>query len=314
MSQSDQDFPNLDDPAGGRGYEGFDGYGQGHRPQQPAPQDPAPAEPAPAQQPPKAPHPQVASSAAFHVPDHLFASEDAQPAPAPQPAPEPAPKAAENPESKQPKEPTDSTDTKDSSGVPIRGIAMVVLTLGVLLIAFGVYRLVNNSGDDTPTPSTSTVAAPTSTRAARPTTTPSLAPSTQPAPTTDVAPSTQAAPTTQPAQPAATVDKSATTVTVLNNSNVSGLADRIATRLKGNDWSQTNYGNLPTVGDGYPRSVVLYTEGDAAGKAAAEQIATELGITAAPRTAQQNSELTYARLSQGGSVGSVVVVVTSQLS
>lgn len=200
-----------------------------------------------------------------------------------------------------------------------RLIAVIALVIGLALIAFGVYRLFFAGGDTVET-KPSVVPAATSTTQATATSATTAATSEQSATatsaqtTTEVqqtsAAATSAAAETTAAQANGEVDRSIQ-VTVLNNSTVQGLAASTAQKLSAKQWTSTNYGNLATTGEGFPRTVVLYDPSNAAAKTAAEQVATDLGVTAQARTAAQASLLDNARLLNGGSVGPVVVVTVS---
>ena len=110
------------------------------------------------------------------------------------------------------------------------------------------------------------------------------------------------------------VDKSKIQVTVLNNSRIQGLAEKVTKHLSADHWSNTSFGNLP--GDGgaaFPDSVVLYDD-NVESKAAATEVATTLGLKAQPKTDQTNQQLTNAKMLSGQHPGSVIVVTTADMN
>ncbi|WP_047240927.1 LytR C-terminal domain-containing protein [Corynebacterium epidermidicanis] len=181
----------------------------------------------------------------------------------------------------------ESPQAPEPSRIPIRGIAMILLAVAVLLLAWGVYSMTNSSGDNV-------VTKPKSVQTQQATGTP--APANQapvnpaqtgqapvtPAPATP-ATSNQAQASANPAVPAAgnDVDPTAVKIHALNNSTVQGLANRVADTLKKQGFSQVESGNFPN--EVLPNSVVFYTPGNAAEQKAAEAIAYNLGIKAQPR-------------------------------
>ncbi|RVW01651.1 LytR C-terminal domain-containing protein [Rhodococcus spongiicola] len=166
-----------------------------------------------------------------------------------------------------------TTPNPNSSGPPLRAIAMVLIALAILFAGLGAASLGALGGSNADESATE-VAAGTS-----PTTT---AP---PAVTTTVA-APAAPPTTSPegtgaaaAAPTGPVDKSVP-VRVFNNSDVTGLAARTASELTSDGWTVSETANFT---DGViPTSTVYYGD-DAVEKQAAEAIASELGFPAEPR-------------------------------
>ena len=166
-------------------------------------------------------------------------------------------------------------------GVPTIGVAVALA--GVALLVVGVLAL---GGGDDPEPGAAPPA--TATPSAPPaSTSPSMSPSPEPAPTagtgvgsapaTTTAPGTvrpttslppvppRADPTTGPAIPRAPL-------TVLNNSTISGLADRAASEAQQRGWQIAQVGNFA---GRLPTTTVYYDPGDAAEEAAARQLAEE---------------------------------------
>ncbi|MGW6425997.1 LytR C-terminal domain-containing protein [Nocardia sp. NPDC055053] len=187
-------------------------------------------------------------------------------------------------------------------GPPLRALAMVLIALAIVFAGLGAMSLSNSgaeasdSAEQTETTTSSvvaqapatTAAATTTSAAAAPTTT-AVAPTTTTAPTTTAptttaptttAPTTTAPTTTAPAAPGATVDQSVP-VRVLNNSLVAGLAARTASELTSAGWSNVSTGNYN--GENLTTTTVFYGSG-AGDKAAAAEIATDIGGTVAPKS------------------------------
>lgn len=190
-----------------------------------------------------------------------------------------------------------------SQPLPLRGLAMILLFVAIVLIAWGVYSAAGKGGDGSAisagsaTTSSSAVAQPqTATLSATAAPAPAsseaapAASSAAPSSAESSAPSSEAA----PAAPA-----TAEPVTVLNNSTVQGLAGRVAQNLTAGGSKVASVGNWANSEE--PSSVVLYDT--PAQKAQAEQVAQKLGISAAER----GDKL------PGGPAG-IVVVVTQDLA
>ncbi|MFE7719926.1 LytR C-terminal domain-containing protein [Nocardia rhizosphaerihabitans] len=167
-------------------------------------------------------------------------------------------------------------------GPPLRALAMVLIALAIVFAGLGAMSLSNSgadasdSGEQTETTTSSVVAQAPATTAAATTTSATAVPT-----TTTVAPTTTTAPTTTaPAAPAATVDQSVP-VRVLNNSLVAGLAARTASELTSAGWSNVSTGNYN--GSNLTATTVFYGTG-AGDKAAATQIAAEIGGTVVPKS------------------------------
>ncbi|MGS2807195.1 LytR C-terminal domain-containing protein [Nocardia sp. MW-W600-9] len=168
-------------------------------------------------------------------------------------------------------------------GPPLRALAMVLIALAIVFAGLGAMSLSNSGADSadsaeqTETTTSSVVAQAPATTAAATTTSAAAAPTTAKTTTTTVAPTTTAPPTTAPA---ATVDQSVP-VRVLNNSLVAGLAARTAGELTSSGWSNVSTGNYS--GENLTTTTVFYG-GGAGDKAAAAEIAAEIGGTVAPKT------------------------------
>ena len=135
---------------------------------------------------------------------------------------------------------------RDSSGLPLRAMVMVLLFLGVVFLLVGFQSM--NSGDDDASSSSATTSA------------------------TTTAPSS-----TETSAPAAAKPD----VRVFNTSEVAGLADQTATRLRDAEWNVTETGNLTL--EGLNGTTVYF--GEAPGeREAADEIGTLLGAAVEPRT------------------------------
>jgi hypothetical protein len=145
----------------------------------------------------------------------------------------------------------------------------LVALVGVVLLVVGVVAL--GGGDSgssgaapAPSPSVATSPAPS-----RPTGSPSGSRSSGPQPTTGSR-TTAAPPSRTTAAPPATAARAP--LTVLNNSTIDGLADRAAGEVQNRGWQVAQVGNF---GGRLPTTTVYYTPGDAAGQAAATELARE---------------------------------------
>ena len=109
------------------------------------------------------------------------------------------------------------------------------------------------------------------------------------------------------------VNKENEYVTVLNNSPIRGLAGDTANKLKGQQWAKTGFGNLADTSGTFPKSVVLYPEDNANARAAAERIASDLGLKAQPRDGRVDETLRGAKMLEGDAPGAVVVITTNDM-
>lgn len=225
------------------------------------------------------------------------------------------------------------------SKVPLRTIGVILLIVAVALIAFGIYHLVSGDKDD----DNSSASSASSSAPVNPgnTAAPGAGAATDqqqpgnnannPESTADQgqnAAGNQGTQNTTDNGAAAQdgnsgsngastdkkVDKSKVQVTVLNNSRVQGLAEKVSKNLNADSWSNTSFGNLPADGAAaFPGSVVLYDD-NADSKAAATEVATALGLKAQPKTDQTNQQLANAEMVSGQHPGSVVVVTTADMN
>src|ERR1700712_2928499 len=135
---------------------------------------------------------------------------------------------------------------RDSSGLPLRAMVMVLLFLGVVFLLVG-FQAIGSGGDDDGSSAGSTTTV-----------------------------TTTAAPTSEPSAPAAAKPD----VRVFNLSEVAGLADQTATRLRDAQWNVTETGNLSL--EGVTATTVYF--GEAPGeKEAADQIGALLDAPVEPR-------------------------------
>lgn len=229
-------------------------------------------------------------------------------------------------------------DANGTGGPPLRGLAMVLTAVAVVLIAWGVYSFVGGDGDDTEDTAQDTTtgqggagagttpqggASPASpqdgTDAAGDDASPSAsdgdAAADDPAGDGEGSPDGgTAAGDAGGGEPAAPgVDRGATAVTVLNNSG-EPVAQSTADRLRGEQWTNIGYGNLRGRIDGISEeSRVYYPEGNAQPQAAAEQVASDLGITAAAGNPDYYDRFSEADVRNGPRADGVVVVLTGPL-
>ncbi|WP_433607111.1 LytR C-terminal domain-containing protein [Prescottella agglutinans] len=173
-----------------------------------------------------------------------------------------------------------TTPNPESSGPPLRAIAMVLIALAILFAGLGAASLGGSDSSES-APVAETTAAPTTTattttsaaaQAARTTTTAAPAVTTT---TSAAAPTTTAG----AAAAAGAVDRSVP-VRVFNNSNVSGLAAETANELTSSGWNVSETGNYSY---GLIQTTTVYYGNTAAEKQAAQAIAAELGVPAEPR-------------------------------
>lgn len=164
----------------------------------------------------------------------------------------------------------------EAAGVPLRGLAMVLIFIGVILAAWGVYHLMSrDQGDalDQAASSTAATAPAEADRAGDDAGRPG-APG-EPAPG-EPAPGEPAPGEPAPAAPAP-VDRARVHVQVLNNGVVAGRAEQTAGELGGQGWGNVEHGNLPDTEYRVEADTVFFTPGDAAEEAAARELAESRG-------------------------------------
>lgn len=178
-------------------------------------------------------------------------------------------------------------------GMPLRGLAMICIFIGVCLMGWGLYAWTSGNDGDGGSGNGGTVAeAPADGAGGRPA-------GEQPAVSdggagngADGRPDAEAP--APPAREGENADAAQGTdgeirradfrVTVLNNSPEPGLAAGVSDSLSAKGWGRGGTGNAPEGEYGvWQRTTVHYTEGNAAEKAAAEEIARDNGWVAEPR-------------------------------
>ncbi len=173
-----------------------------------------------------------------------------------------------------------SSPNPESSGPPLRALAMVLISLAIVFAAIGALSLTESDDTaDTAAPAT------TSEVAKAPASSASL-------------PSSPAVQVPEPtmAAPPAPIDPASVEVRVLNNSGISGLAADTAATLTGEGWTIAETGNYSESQIG---ATTVYYGSAPGAEAAAREIAQQLGSTAA------TSPVTLSSFGEG-----VVVVVT----
>lgn len=172
-----------------------------------------------------------------------------------------------------------------STSLPLRGFAMVLIAVAVVLGLWALYALTQGGGDEESTPAAATSSAPAG--GAEGPTTSAAAPSQQPnadaerssdapspAPAEEDAPAAQQPEQGNPA-PAPAEQPAPKKVSVLNNSMTQGLADRVSRDLEGKGYELGEVGNFPE--EVLPETTVFFPKGDAAAEAEARKIASGLG-------------------------------------
>lgn len=200
-------------------------------------------------------------------------------------------------------------DEDGKSGLPVRGLAMVLIFLGVIALGWGIWTLVQGAGEGDGAEPTAAAPAETAVEAGR-----------APAPVDPnavVDPNAPANPTgpagpnapVQPGQPGqpdrpgqaapAGDPRASVQIHVRNNGTVQGQAEDTATMLRGDRWNVVDAANLPTDQGIVTTTTIFYTPGNATEQAAAEEIALANGWDVAARDARVD-----------GQPGGIIVVTT----
>ncbi|OIS22305.1 hypothetical protein BHF95_05475 [Corynebacterium diphtheriae] len=153
--------------------------------------------------------------------------------------------------------------------LPLRGIAMILIAVALMLGAWGVYSVTSDNSSSAPKTSTAETSEQTPAEKSAP-----QAPAVSDTPVPSDAPSESAAPAEKaPADKPA--DKPAADrpvpVRVLNNSTVQGLAAQVADTLRSHGIDVVEVGNLPDAV--VPETTVFYPAGH---QAQAQKIADQL--------------------------------------
>lgn len=178
-----------------------------------------------------------------------------------------------------------------AAGLPLRGLAMILIAVAVMLGLWGLYSLTRGGEENSSAAGGETTA-----------TAPQVSQNQSSANTAVPAPSPTGNAAPVPASPEGTTPPGGvvnrdgsvtppaggngaaaapvsgpTTVNVVNNSTEGGLAERIYTDLKADGTQVGEHGNLPGEQVTLTETTVFYREGDAASEAAARELAEEIG-------------------------------------
>lgn len=183
------------------------------------------------------------------------------------------------------------TNVNEEQTLPLRGLAMVLIAVAVMLGMWALYTFVSPSKPAAPT----TVVAPQSTGQVA---TPEQAANPEQAATPE-----QAANPEQPEQPANNIQAEAPKlVNVLNNSTIQGLAADVSVQLESEGYQLGEVGNFAD--EILPETTVFFPAGDAAAEAEARALADKLGgvarenIPSLPQAATAQRSLTVVLVNQ----------------
>lgn len=189
-----------------------------------------------------------------------------------------------NPENQNlPENDVETTDNPaaDSSGLPLRGLAMVLIAVAVLLGLGGLYAL-TQTGDDNAAGDAGSAEQATETTVSQPqqqaSETAGQEPEETPGERSEDDEQTPAPAGQGDNQPAGGANADApVTVNVLNNSTVGGLAERIHGDLAADGRRVGEHGNLPENVAIVSETTVFFQPGDQAGERAANELAEQIG-------------------------------------
>lgn len=221
-------------------------------------------------------------------------------------------------------------EARSGQGLPLRGLAMVLIAVAIALIAWGAVSFVNGNdsedgnvqagqeGEDTSnlSPAEQARLAKEKENAERQAAREKAADDAKAEAEKKAEAERKAAEDAENAENRGELsdkDREATHVTVLNNSPIEGLAGRTADGLRGEKWDAKSIGNLPDSAYVFRESVVLYPAGDAKAKAAAEQIAKEHGLETRERNREIDDSLRDVQLLDGPPPGAVIVVTVNDM-
>lgn len=221
-------------------------------------------------------------------------------------------------------------EARSGQGLPLRGLAMVLIAVAIALIAWGAVSFVNGNdsedgnvqagqeGEDTSnlSPAEQARLAKEKENAERQAAREKAAGDAKAEAEKKAEAERKAAEEAENAENQGELsdkDREATHVTVLNNSPIEGLAGRTADGLRGEKWDAKSIGNLPDSAYVFRESVVLYPAGDAKAKAAAEQIAKEHGLETRERNREIDDSLRDVQLLDGPPPGAVIVVTVNDM-
>lgn len=217
----------------------------------------------------------------------------------------------------------DDTDN-ENLGLPLRGLAMILIAVAVLLIGWGVFSLTGKDSDESSQASQTQQAQQTQGQQGQ-----------QPSASNEQDKGTATDDAEQPkpedgrdtpegdrtdggregdaAAAEGGVKKEDTYVAVLNNSPIAGLAGDVANKMRDQQWNKTGVGNLPDESGVFPTSVVLYSKGNDAERQLAEQLAKDLGIQARERDEATDRAIEGVEMLEGERPTGVVVVTTNDM-
>lgn len=194
--------------------------------------------------------------------------------------------------------------TTQASRLPVRGLAMILIAVAVLLAAWALWSLTGND-DDTAATAANSEQAQGSEQASDPS-----AASQEPADgenaTNPADPAgNDAGRVSEPAAPTTNLNdaRPVTTLHVLNNSTVSQLAARVADQLNG-DFETVESGNLADIT--IPQTTVYFTKGNPEAETAARELADRVGGIAMERMDTLPEETT--------GDGALVLVLTEDIN
>ena len=198
-----------------------------------------------------------------------------------------------------------STRAPAAAGLPLRGLAMILIAVAVMLGLWGLYSLTQDDADN----SSSSAAGETTSSAPQVSTDQSGANTAVPAPSPAGSPTPSApAPASAPATPPGGVLPPAaspadTKVNVVNNSTHPGLAESVYRQLDAEGLQVGEHGNLPGERVTLTETTVFYREGDAASEAAARELAERIAATnGVPAVAKPNISELPAEMTAPGNI------------
>lgn len=200
-----------------------------------------------------------------------------------------------------------ATASGDSNGpIPLRGLAMVLIFIAILLVGWAFYSMFSGSGDDAAAGNETVVVEEEQAPAPQDPAPGAEAPGNDEAPLPDENDTNNAdndapAEVPEPAGPAP-ADRGSTNVLVLNNSTSPGWADETGGDLGQQGWANVNGGNLSRDNTGITAPTVFFDPGNDAQRVAAEEIARDNGWVTQPRNDVLN----------GQPMDSVIVVVAGE--
>lgn len=224
----------------------------------------------------------------------------------------------------------DDTDN-ENLGLPLRGLAMILIAVAVLLIGWGVFSLSDKDSEETERASQTQQTqgqqgqqgeqakqdekAPASEGEdpKRPDAEDAEKPKLEDERENPEGDRADGRPEGDAAAAEGGVKKEDTYVAVLNNSPIAGLAGDVANKMRDQQWNKTGVGNLPDESGVFPTSVVLYPKGNDAERQLAEQLAKDLGIEARERDEATDRAIEGVEMLEGERPAGVVVVTTNDM-